>query len=78
VLLVRLSPQLTAVCVSVFVVMWGATTVYGAYSRHSQRVAQDMLAASTSSAEESFMANRIVRAFGTEQVEQDRYATWLE
>ncbi len=58
--------------------MWAATIVYGGYSRHSQRVAQDVLAGSTSCAEESFLASKVVRTFGTEQLEQDRYMAWLQ
>jgi ABC-type multidrug transport system fused ATPase/permease subunit len=137
-LLVQLSPQLTALCCSVFVLMWGATLLYGGehrpgdpsgalplgeqacgrtlgahrvaasgfafarfaafcvralpsasrplpacldragYSRYSQRVAQDVLAGSTASAEESFMAAKVVRTFGTEQLEQQRYNGWLQ
>ncbi len=46
--------------------------------RSTQRVAQDVLAASTVSAEESFLSARVVRTFGTEQLEQDRYRNWLQ
>lgn len=77
-LLLQLSPQLTAICGSVFVVMWGATVLYGGYSRYSQRVAQDVLAGSTASADESFTASKVVRTFGTEQAEEGRYTAWLE
>ena len=63
---------------AVFAVHWLVTLSYGSYSRYSQRVAQDMLADSTACAAEAFGSARIVRTFGTEQKEQDRYMTWLE
>jgi len=39
---------------------------------------QDVLASSTACAEEALVASKVVRTFGTEQKEQDRYMTWLE
>lgn len=39
---------------------------------------QDVLASSTACAEEALVASKLVRTFGTEQKEQDRYMTWLE
>jgi hypothetical protein len=41
-------------------------------------VAQDVLASSTACAEEALVASKVVRTFGTEQKEQDRYLGWLE
>jgi ABC-type multidrug transport system fused ATPase/permease subunit len=73
-----LSIELTSMCLAVFGFHWAVTVLYGSYSRYSQRVAQDVLAHSTACAEEAFMSSRVVRTFGTEQTEQDRYATWLQ
>lgn len=39
---------------------------------------QDVLAGSTACAEEAFGSLKVVRTFGTEQREQDRYKIWLE
>lgn len=39
---------------------------------------QDVLASSTACAEEALVASKVVRTFGTEQKEQDRYLSWLE
>lgn len=39
-ILVSLSPQLAAACTGVFAFLWVVTVIYGAYSRHSQRVIQ--------------------------------------
>lgn len=77
-ILLTLSPQLTGLCLGIFTALWGFTVLYGSYSRHSQRVVQDVLAGSTACAEEAFTSLRVVRTFGTEQREQDRYKTWLE
>jgi hypothetical protein len=41
-------------------------------------VRKDVLASSTACAEEALVASKVVRTFGTEQKEQDRYLTWLE
>ncbi|KAI8476904.1 MAG: hypothetical protein J3K34DRAFT_455504 [Monoraphidium minutum] len=76
-ILVSLSPQLAGACLGVFSFLWVATVVYGAYSRHSQRVVQDVLASSNACAEEAFMSSRVVRATGTEAVEEERYGSWL-
>ena len=40
--------------------------------------AQDVLASSNACAEEAFMSSRVVRATGTEAVEQQRYMDWLQ
>eukprot|EP00775_Hariotina_reticulata_P011000 gene11000-11154_t len=77
-ILVTLSPKLSALCLAIFTGLWGFTVLYGSYSRHSQRVIQDVLANSTACAEEALGALRVVRTFGTEQKEQDRYKTWLD
>lgn len=74
----RLSPKLAGLCLAIFTALWGVTVLYGSYSRHSQRVVQDVLANSTGCAEEALSSVRVVRTFGTEQKEQDRYRTWLE
>jgi hypothetical protein len=39
-ILVSLSPHLAGACLCVFSVLWVVTVIYGAYSRHSQRVVQ--------------------------------------
>jgi subfamily B ATP-binding cassette protein MsbA len=78
IILVGLSPQLSGLCLAIFAALWGFTVLYGAYSRHSQRVIQDVLASSTGTAEEALQSLRIVRTFATEQQEQDRYKSWLE
>jgi len=39
---------------------------------------QDVLASSNACAEEAFMSARVVRATGTEAIEQQRYLGWLE
>jgi ABC-type multidrug transport system fused ATPase/permease subunit len=78
IILVGLSPQLSGLCLAIFAALWGFTVLYGAYSRHSQRVIQDVLASSTGTAEEALQSVRIVRTFATEQQEQDRYKSWLE
>uniref|UniRef100_A0A383WIB2 Uncharacterized protein n=1 Tax=Tetradesmus obliquus TaxID=3088 RepID=A0A383WIB2_TETOB len=78
IILVRLSPQLSGLCLAIFAALWGFTVLYGAYSRHSQRVIQDVLARSTGTAEEALQSVRIVRTFATEQQEQDRYKSWLD
>lgn len=39
---------------------------------------QDVLASSNACAEEAFMSARVVRAAGTEAIEQARYQTWLQ
>ncbi|GBF91269.1 ABC transporter B family member, chloroplastic [Raphidocelis subcapitata] len=77
-ILVSLSPHLAAACAGVFSFLWAVTVVYGSYSRHSQRVVQDVLASSNACAEEAFMSSRVVRATGTEAVEQQRYMDWLQ
>lgn len=77
-ILVALSPGLSGLCLAIFTALWGLTILYGSYSRHSQRVVQDVLASSTACAEEALGAIRVVRTFGTEQQEQDRYKGWLE
>ncbi len=38
---------------------------------------QDVLANSTACAEEALVASKLVRTFGTEQKEQDKYMQWL-
>jgi ABC-type multidrug transport system fused ATPase/permease subunit len=78
VILARLSPQLSLAVAGCLVLLWAATVAYGAYSRYSQRVAQDLLAASNAAADETFKSARLVRTFGTERVEQRRYARWLD
>lgn len=45
---------------------------------HIMLLLQDVLASSTACAEEALVASKLVRTFGTEQKEQDRYMTWLE
>jgi ABC-type multidrug transport system fused ATPase/permease subunit len=77
VILARLAPQLSLAVAGALVLLWAATVAYGAYSRYSQRVAQDLLAASNAAADETFKSARLVRTFGTERVEQRRYARWL-
>lgn len=77
-ILVSLSPRLAGACAGVFVLLWAATVLYGSYSRRSQRVVQDVLASSNACAEEAFMSARVVRATGTEVVEQARYGGWLQ
>ena len=77
VVLFRLSPSLSGAVAGALLVLWAVTVVFGSYSRYSQRVAQDLLAASNASADESFKSARLVRTFGTERVEQRRYGAWL-
>ncbi|KIZ04358.1 hypothetical protein MNEG_3599 [Monoraphidium neglectum] len=62
-ILVSLSPHLAGACLCVFSVLWVVT---------------DVLASSNACAEEAFMGSRVVRATGTEAVEQQRYGTWLQ
>lgn len=76
-ILARLAPDLSLAVAGALVLLWAATVAYGAYSRYSQRVAQDLLAASNAAADETFKSARLVRTFGTERVEQTRYSRWL-
>lgn len=67
------SKELALACGGVLVLLWAATVRYGQYSRRTQRTAQDVLADSNQVAEEVFSLHRLVRTFGTETQETDRY-----
>ncbi|KAE9599491.1 putative peptide-transporting ATPase [Lupinus albus] len=52
--------------------------VYGQYQREATRLTQDFEACANEAAQESLSLIRIVRAYGTEKKELDRYNQWLQ
>ncbi|CAL0323059.1 unnamed protein product [Lupinus luteus] len=52
--------------------------VYGQYQRKAARLTQDFEACANEAAQESLSLIRIVRAYGTEKREFDRYNQWLQ
>ncbi|MEW5314165.1 MAG: hypothetical protein WDW38_005681 [Sanguina aurantia] len=73
-----LSPHLCGITLGISCILWGVTLFYGDFARKLQKVSQDVLACSNTVAEEVMGLNRIVRTFGTENVEEKRYESWLD
>lgn len=69
----RLSPAMTAAVGGVSLALVFVATVYGSFTRRTQRIYQDALATSNAVAEEGFSLSRLVRAFGTEAGTAERY-----
>ena len=57
---------------------WGITLRYGAFARRTQRAAQDTVAATSQVAQEAFSLSRIVRTFGAEGLESERFSQRLQ
>ena len=58
-------------------VLWLITLTYGSFARRAGKVSQDVLACANSVAEEALSLSRVVRTFGSEGQEINRYIGWL-
>lgn len=74
VMLLWMSPMLSAVAIAVVPIVAIGATLYGRWLRKLSRQVQDALATATSIAEEALSGVRTVRAFAREDSEAQRYA----
>ncbi|KAH8974688.1 hypothetical protein BDL97_01G114600 [Sphagnum fallax] len=75
--LVVLSWQMALTTLAICSIMWYFMQIYGRYQKKTAKAAQDSVASANEVAEETLSQLRVVRTFGTEKEELNRYSKWL-
>ncbi|CAI7870017.1 unnamed protein product, partial [Closterium sp. NIES-54] len=76
--LLRLSWRMALISAGLCALMWCCLVAYGRFQRESARLIQDTVASANEVAEETISLARVVRTFGTEQQEVNRYKVPLQ
>ncbi|GJP86855.1 hypothetical protein CLOP_g16829, partial [Closterium sp. NIES-67] len=76
--LIRLSWRMALISAGLCGLMWCCLVAYGRFQRESARLIQDTVASANEVAEETISLARVVRTFGTEQQEVNRYKVPLQ
>jgi ABC-type multidrug transport system fused ATPase/permease subunit len=75
--LMALSWQMALTTLAICSIMWYFMQIYGRYQKKTAKAAQDSVASANEVAEETLSQLRVVRTFGTEKEELNRYSKWL-